>query len=227
MKNKFSSIESALQATAEGRVLIVVDSEDREDEGDFFVAADGVTPEAIHFMISEGRGQLCMPVMPELASRLSIQRMESAYGDADQPRFAIPLDHLSCRSGISPTERAYTIRAMVDENSRPEDFQRPGHIFPLIAESAGVFARTGHTEAAVDLSRLAGLSPAGVLCEICSRDGREMAGRQELHELAQQFKLPIITIDHLIEYRTRESTGHESWDVSPSNQAPYSTGATL
>lgn len=226
MKREFSPIEAALEATAEGQILIVVDAEDREDEGDFFIAADMVTPAAVHFMISQGRGQLCMPVMSDLASRLALKPMVNTKGNGEQPRFAIPVDHRTCRSGISPVERARTIRAMVDPNSRSEDFVRPGHIFPLVAEPAGVLSRTGHTEAAVDLSRYAGLAAAGVLCEICSRDGLQMAGRSELHEIARRFRLRIITIDDLIEYRKRASNRNNGLNPPPSPQNCHSIGTT-
>jgi len=229
MKHDFSRIEEAIGATAQGQVLIVVDSEDREDEGDFFIAADLVTPEAIHFMISEGRGQLCMPVMPDVATRLLLKSMVDIKECGEQPRFAIPLDHRSCRSGISPAERAFTIRAMVDPSSRANDFVRPGHIFPLVAEPAGVLSRTGHTEAAVDLSRYAGLTPAGVLCEICSQDGQQMAKRAELHRLADRFGLHMVAIDDLIAFRKRVSNGNNgngTYDSITSPQKFHSIGTS-
>jgi 3,4-dihydroxy 2-butanone 4-phosphate synthase/GTP cyclohydrolase II len=212
----FSSIEQGIEALADGQVIIVVDSEEREDEGDFLVAAELVTPAAIHFMISQGRGQLCMPVMPETAARLALRPMVTESGAAgDQPRFAVPIDHRACRSGISPLERVFTIQAMIDRNSRPDDFVRPGHIFPLIAQPGGVLSRAGHTEASVDLARYAGLSPAGVLCEICSSDGQNMAGRAELFSIAQQFGLHVITIDDLIEYRRRHVSGRQWNSAAP------------
>ncbi|MEX2287632.1 MAG: 3,4-dihydroxy-2-butanone-4-phosphate synthase [Planctomycetaceae bacterium] len=207
MRNLFSSVEQAIEAVAQGRIIVVVDSEDREDEGDFFIAAELVTPRTIHFMISEARGQLCMPVMPDIAQRLALKSMVPPNGDGDRPRFAIPIDHRTCRSGISPLERACTIRAIVDSTSGPDDFGRPGHIFPLIAEPNGVLTRQGHTEAAVDLARLAGLTPAGVLCEICSNDGLHTADRPELIRVARRFGLHIITIDDLIAYRRRNPEG--------------------
>jgi len=226
MKDDFSRIEDAIEATAQGQVLIVVDSADREDEGDFFIAADLVTPEAIHFMITEGRGQLCMPVTPDTATRLALEPMVDRVECGEQPRFAIPLDHRTCRSGISPVERAFTIRAMVDPTSAAKDFLRPGHIFPLVAEPAGVLSRTGHTEAAVDLSRYAGRNPAGVLCEICSRDGRQMAGRAELHGMARRFGLRIVAIDDLVQYRKRTSNGKKEnvAGAVTSPQNPHSIG---
>ncbi len=198
--SKYSSIEDAIEAIAGGRILIVVDSEDRENEGDFLAAAELTTPAMIHFMVSQGRGQLCMPVSPNLAQRLELTPMV-ACTDLETPRFAIPVDHRECKTGISPFERAATIRAMLDPFSGPRDFVRPGHIFPLIAREEGVLGRPGHTEAAVDLARLAGLAPAGMLCEICSQDGLHMVRGRELWELAAEFRLPVVKIDDLIEFR--------------------------
>jgi 3,4-dihydroxy 2-butanone 4-phosphate synthase/GTP cyclohydrolase II len=145
-----------------------------------------------------------MPVLPDLAQRLQLTPMVQERPDQSAPRFAVPIDHVTCKSGISPWERAYTMQCMLNPGSRPEDFMRPGHVFPLIARPEGVLRRTGHTEAAVDLARLAGLTPAGVLCEVCSRDGYHMADRTELAELAAEFRLPMITIDDLVEFRRRE-----------------------
>lgn len=216
--NIFSTIEAAIEATANGQILIIADSEEREDEGDFFIAADAITPSAVHFMITKGRGQLCVPLLPELATRLALQPMVPPTDDKEQPRFAIPLDHRNCRSGISPEERSMTIRAMIDGNSWSEDFIRPGHVFPLLAEPDGVLARTGHTEAAVDLSRLAGLSGAGVICEICSRDGKGMARRPELHQIANQYGLHIITIDDLVRFREQTALRQRNWNTSQSLQ---------
>lgn len=222
MRPNFSDIEEAVEAIAAGRIVIVLDSEDREDEGDFVLAAEAVTAELIHFMISEGRGQLCLPVVPEIAERLQLTLMVSHTRGDGAPRFAIPVDHVTCRTGISPWERAYTIRQMLDPHSRPDDFIRPGHIFPLIAQPGGVLQRTGHTEAAVDLARLAGLTPAGILCEVCSRDRHNMASRDELLELGAAHRLPVITIDALVEYRaagrtppTRRVAEINSLDASP------------
>jgi 3,4-dihydroxy 2-butanone 4-phosphate synthase / GTP cyclohydrolase II len=198
--NHVSSIQAAIEAITAGRILIVVDSEERENEGDFLAAAQFVTSEMIHFMTSQGRGQLCMPVSTDIAERLDLIPMV-ARRELGSPCFTIPVDLGDCKTGISPMERARTIRAMLDPYSRPHDFVRPGHVFPLIAREGGVLARPGHTEASVDLTRLAGLAPAGVLCEICSRDGRDMARGEELWRLAEEFDLPIVTIDDLIEHR--------------------------
>jgi 3,4-dihydroxy 2-butanone 4-phosphate synthase / GTP cyclohydrolase II len=198
----FSQLEEALDALANGRVIIVTDAEDRENEGDFVAVAEKVTSETVHFMISEGRGQLCMPLMPDVARRLSLKPMVSRT-DADAPCFAVPVDHRFCRTGISPKERAFTIQMIMDGASKPADFIRPGHIFPLIAREGGVLTRQGHTEATVDLARLAGLKPAGILCEICSRDGQHMACGDELMEIAESLGTPIITIADVIGFRQR------------------------
>jgi 3,4-dihydroxy 2-butanone 4-phosphate synthase/GTP cyclohydrolase II len=204
MKPTFSRIDDAIEAVSTGQIVIVVDSEDRENEGDFLAAADGIDAAAIHFMITHGRGQLCMPITASTAERLELVPMVENAGDVSLPRFTIPLDRNTGTTGISPLERAETIRAIVDPSTRPEDFVRPGHIFPLVARSGGVLERTGHTESAVELARLANLAPAGVLCEICSRDGRNMATRDELFALADEHHLHIITIDDLVEYRQQQ-----------------------
>ena len=200
MSRTFSRIEDALEAIEAGLVVIAVDSEDRENEGDFVAAADRVSPEMIHFLISHGRGQVCMPITRQTADRLALTPMVAGKGQ-DMPNFTLPIDHVDCRTGISPLERCATIQAILDEGSRPEHFDRPGHMFPLIARDGGVLARQGHTEASIDLVRLAGLRPGAVLCEICSCDGRNMATRDELLDLAHDCRIPIVTIDALIEYR--------------------------
>jgi 3,4-dihydroxy 2-butanone 4-phosphate synthase/GTP cyclohydrolase II len=196
----FSRLEEAIEALANGRIVIVADAEERENEGDLLVAAEKVTAESVHFMISEGRGQLCMPLRSEIARRLQLRPMvpNKSLGT---PCFAVPVDHRFCRTGISPKERAFTIQMMIDPTTRPDDFVRPGHIFPLIARDGGVLQRPGHTEASVELTRMAGLTGAGVLCEICSRDGRNMATGDELMQIAETFHLPIITIDEVIRQR--------------------------
>ena len=199
---QYAPVEEAVEALAEGRTVIVVDSEDRENEGDFLAAAEMITPEIIHFMTTHARGHLCMPVTPEIAQRLELEPMVPRRS-LTEPCFTVPIDHRQCRTGISPAERTVTIRAMFDPATRPDDFVRPGHVFPLIAEPQGVFGRMGHTEAAVDLTRLAGLEPAGVLCEICSRDGLHMATGEELMDIAREFRLPIVTIDDLLAHRMR------------------------
>lgn len=200
----YAHMEEALEALANGRMIIVADSEERENEGDLVIAAEKVTADAVHFMVSEGRGQLCMPLVPAIARRLQLRPMVPNKSLAT-PCFAVPVDHRFCRTGISPKERAFTIQMMVDTASRPDDFVRPGHIFPLIVREGGVLQRPGHTEATVDLVRMAGLTGASVLCEICSRDGRNMATGQELMQIAEAFHLPIITIDDVIHFRKTQA----------------------
>lgn len=204
MQPRFSRIEDALEALAAGLVVIVVDSEDRENEGDFVVAADRVTPEIIHFLVSHGRGQVCMPITSQIAERLQFTAMVKG-SDKKLPNFTLPVDHVNCKTGISPVERCATIQAIMDESSRPADFDCPGHMFPLIARDGGVLTRQGHTEASVDLVRMAGLRPGAVLCEICSSDGRHMARRDELLSLAHDSRIPITTIDALVEHCSREA----------------------
>ena len=174
MHDEFSKIEEAIQALKEGRIIIVVDDEDRENEGDFVAAAERVTPETVEFMITHGRGQLCMPILPEVAPRLELGPMVDRNTAPHQTPYTVPVDHRSCRTGISAEERARTVRAIIDPATRPDDLVRPGHLFPLVAKEGGVLRRAGHTEATVDLARLAGLTPAGVLCEITDgiQDGR-------------------------------------------------------
>ncbi len=201
MPYQFSKIEDALQAMVEGRVVIVVDDEQRENEGDFIAAADRITPETIDFMITHGRGLLCMPIMPELAERLRLHPMTGENTGPHQTPYTISVDHRSCRTGISARERSRTVRAILDPQTRPEDLARPGHLFPLVAREGGVLRRAGHTEAAVDLARLAGLPPAGVLCEVL--DGVDVASRERLHAIAAEFDLPIVSIEMLIGYRRR------------------------
>ncbi len=201
MAYEFSKIEDALQALAEGRVVLVVDDEDRENEGDFIAAADRVTPETIEFMVTHGRGLLCMPVTREIANRLQLHPVVDSNTAPYQTPFLVQVDHKSCRSGISAEERARTIRSIVDPATRPGDLVRPGHVFPLLAKEGGVLRRAGHTEATVDLARLAGLTPAGVLIEILNGTG--MASRERLHAIAAEFGLPILSIEMLIRYRRR------------------------
>ena len=208
MRDWFSPMDDAIQAIAAGQVVIVLD-DDRENEGDFVMAAEKVSPQMVHLMISKGRGQLCMPIMPGLADRLGFVPMVSDDTDATLPRFTVPVDHRNCKTGISPLERTLTIRTIIETTSQPDDFVQPGHVFPLIAKEGGVEERPGHTEAAVDIARLAGLRPAGLLCEICSSDGLHMADRAELLEIAAELGAPITTIAHLIRFRRRLDNVHE------------------
>jgi 3,4-dihydroxy 2-butanone 4-phosphate synthase/GTP cyclohydrolase II len=201
MAYQFSKIEDALEAIAAGRVVIVVDDENRENEGDFIAAADRVTPEIVEFMITHGRGQLCMPITSELAERLELRPMVEQNNAPYRTPFTVPVDHKSCHTGISAEERARTIRAIIDPATKPNDLVRPGHLFPLVAKEGGVLRRAGHTEATVDLARLAGLKPAGILCEIL--DGIRVASRERLQAIAAEFNLPIISIEMLISFRRR------------------------
>ena len=200
MPSKFSSIDAAVAAFARGDLVVVVDAEDRENEGDFVGAAEKVTPAIVNFMITHGRGQLCMPVLPEVCQRLQLTPMVETNTAPLGTCFTVPVDHRSCRTGITARERADTIRAICDVQSCPEDFVRPGHLFPLIAKEGGVLRRAGHTEATVDLARMAGLTPAGVLCEILNESG-DRASRDHLVQLAHTFELEIISIEQLISYR--------------------------
>jgi 3,4-dihydroxy 2-butanone 4-phosphate synthase / GTP cyclohydrolase II len=207
MHEEFAKIDEALGALREGRVIIVVDDEDRENEGDFIAAAEKVTPETIEFMITQGRGQVCMPILPEAAARLQLGPMVDRNTARHQTPFTIPVDHVSCHTGISAQERARTVRAIIDPATKPDDLARPGHLFPLVAKEGGVLRRAGHTEAAVDLARLAGLAPAGVLCEIL--DGTGVASRDRLDSIARQYGLPMVSIEALIKYRRlREKLVH-------------------
>ncbi|HTU24567.1 MAG TPA: 3,4-dihydroxy-2-butanone-4-phosphate synthase, partial [Pirellulales bacterium] len=166
MNDSFSKVDEAIEAIARGEVVIVVDAEDRENEGDFICAAEKVTPEIVNFMITHGRGQLCMPILPEVCERLKLHPMVESNTAPLGTSFTVPVDHRHAKTGITAQERAQTIQAIVDPTSKPSDFVRPGHLFPLVAKEGGVLRRAGHTESAVDLARLGGLTPAGVLCEI-------------------------------------------------------------
>jgi len=198
--NPFSAIEEAVDAIRDGRAIIVVDAEDRENEGDFICAAERVTPELVNFMITHGRGQLCVPILPETSDRLELPLMVGLNTAPLGTNYTVTVDHLSIKTGITAAERALTIRSMCDPTSKPTDFTRPGHVQPLVAKEGGVLRRAGHTEAAVDLARMAGRTPAGVLCEILNESG-DRADRDDLHVLAQRFDLPIISIEELIAHR--------------------------
>jgi 3,4-dihydroxy 2-butanone 4-phosphate synthase/GTP cyclohydrolase II len=197
---EYSSIETVVAAVKAGKVVIVVDAEDRENEGDFICAAEKVTPEIVNFMITHGRGQLCMPILPDVCERLKLAPMVEVNNAPLGTSFTVPVDHRSARTGITAGERATAIRAILDPASKSTDFVRPGHLFPLVAKEGGVLRRAGHTETAVDLARLAGLFPAGVLCEILNSEG-DRATRNDLFRLAREHGLAITTIDALISYR--------------------------
>ncbi len=200
MSGQYSSIEDAVAAISAGKTIVVVDAEDRENEGDFVCAAEKVTTEMVNFMITHGRGQLCMPILPDVSERLKLSPMVEMNTAPLGTNYTVPVDHRTSRTGITAAERATTILSICDPHSIPADFNRPGHLFPLVAKEGGVLRRAGHTEAAVDLARMANLLPAGVLCEILDEDG-DRASRGQLHKLAADFKLPIISIEQLIAYR--------------------------
>ena len=200
----FASIEEAIEIIRKGEMLIVVDDENRENEGDFLLAADKITPAKVNFMISQGKGLLCVPLDIEVANRLNIPLMTNKSSDRQGTKFAVSLDVIEgTTTGISAAERAKTIKALADTKANASMFMRPGHIFPLIAEKGGVLRRAGHTEAAVDLARLAGLNPVGAICEIIRADG-EMARLDDLILFASKFHLKIITIEALIHWRRKK-----------------------
>lgn len=196
----FNKIEEALGDLKLGKVVIVVDDEDRENEGDFVALAEKVSPEVINFMIKHGRGLVCVPITEKLANRLELTPMVNENTDPHGTAFTVSVDYKTNKTGISAFERADTIKALLSDDSKASDFKRPGHTFPLIAKDGGVLQRPGHTEAAVDLSLLCGARPGGVICEVIKEDG-SMARVTELLEMAKQFDLKIITIQDLIQYR--------------------------
>ena len=196
----FNTIEEAIQDIKEGKMIVVVDDEDRENEGDLLMAAEKVTPEAITFMARQAGGLICMPIIKDRLDELSIDMMVRNNTDAKQTAFTVSIDAADCKTGISAHERAHTILKVLDKDTKAEDLTRPGHIFPLVARKNGVLVRAGHTEAAVDLSRMAGLFPAGVICEIMNEDGT-MARVPQLQEFIKKHHLKMITIADLIEYR--------------------------
>ncbi|MCX8007415.1 MAG: bifunctional 3,4-dihydroxy-2-butanone-4-phosphate synthase/GTP cyclohydrolase II [Coriobacteriia bacterium] len=203
MTGPFATIEEALEDIRGGRMVIVVDDEDRENEGDFVMAAEKVTPEAINFMAQHGRGLICLPMTGERLDELKIPPMTSVNTSAQQTAFHVSIGAKGrITTGISAADRAATILAAVDPATTPDDLSMPGHVFPLRARPGGVLERAGHTEAAVDLARLAGLYPAGVICEILNPDGT-MARRPELEQVARRFGLKMITVADLIRYRRR------------------------
>ena len=200
MSVKFNSIEEALEDIRAGKIVVVVDDEDRENEGDLVMAAEKATPEAINFMATYGRGLICMPIYGERLDELNLPAMVTNNTDPNGTAFTVSVDAKECTTGISAGERALTVQRMLDPTTKPEDLRRPGHIFPLRAKTGGVLVRSGHTEAAVDLSRLAGLKSAGVICEIMKDDGT-MARVPELIEFCKTHDLKLITIADLIKYR--------------------------
>lgn len=212
---KFNAIPEAIADIKAGKMVIVVDDEDRENEGDFLMAAEKVTTEAINLMVTHGRGLVCAPITHEKAEKLKLQHMVREGADPDEANFTISIDHKrQTTTGISAQDRANTIRELASDDSKPVDFRRPGHVFPLLGVDGGVLRRAGHTEAAIDLARLAGLKPVGIICEIMKENG-EMARVPELMEIAKQFDMKIITIKDLIAYRNENETlVHEVMDVN-------------
>jgi 3,4-dihydroxy 2-butanone 4-phosphate synthase / GTP cyclohydrolase II len=199
-----ASIESAIEDIRQGRLVIVVDDEDRENEGDFVTAARNVTPEVVNFMSKYGRGLICTPLVEERCDELGLELMVHHNTALHETAFTVSVDLLGhgCTTGISAHDRSKTIQALVDPATKPEDLGRPGHIFPLRAKRGGVLRRAGHTEATIDLARLAGFDPAGVLVEIMNEDG-SMARLPELREIAKKFDLKLVSIKDLIEYRLK------------------------
>jgi 3,4-dihydroxy 2-butanone 4-phosphate synthase/GTP cyclohydrolase II len=194
------SIEAAIEDIKAGKMVVVVDDEDRENEGDLLMAAEKVNKEAINFMIKEARGLVCTPLEEEVVEDLDLPMMVQENTETHGTAFTVSVDHQEVTTGISAQERAHTIEKLVDPESKAGDFMRPGHVFPLIAKKGGVLRRAGHTEAAVDLARLAGLKPAGVICEIIKEDG-EMGRLPFLKEFASRHGLKLISIEDLIKYR--------------------------
>lgn len=199
MPHEFSSVQDAVQAIARGEVIIVVDAEDRENEGDYICAAEKATPEVLNFIMS-GRGIPCLSVLPDVCERLQLRPIVEDNTAPLGTAYMTPIDHRSARTGITAEERSTTIREAVHPESRADHFVRPGHVLPLLAKEGGVLRRAGHTEAAVDLARMAGLSPAGVLCEVLNEQG-ERASREQLLEIAERHQLAIISIEALIAHR--------------------------
>ena len=205
-KIKLDSIEDAIADFKEGKFLIVVDDEDRENEGDFIIAAEKITPEKVNFMLKHARGVLCAPITLQRCKELDLDVQVSDNTSMLGTPFTVTVDKLEgCSTGVSAHDRAATIRALADPNAKPADFGRPGHINPLYAQDKGVLRRTGHTEAAVDLARLAGLYPAGALMEIMNDDGT-MARLPELKKISEEFGIKLISINDLVAYRLKQES---------------------
>jgi 3,4-dihydroxy 2-butanone 4-phosphate synthase / GTP cyclohydrolase II len=219
-EDPMADVEEAVAAIARGGMAIVVDDPERENEGDLVAAAELVTPETINFMATHGRGLICCPVPAEQLDRLHIPPMSNGAGDRFGTAFHVGVDHRDAGTGISAADRALVIRALADPDSQPADFRQPGHVFPLAYQPHGVLQRRGHTEASVDLARLAGLSPAAVICEIASDDG-EMARLPALFDLAARHDIPVISIADLVTYRRT----HEQWlDRVTETRLPLAAG---
>ncbi len=201
-ESRLDTIESAIEAVRNGKIVIVVDDEDRENEGDFITAARNATPEVINFMATHGRGLICAPLVEDRCDELQLDLMVNSNSSHYETPFTVSVDLIGhgCTTGISASDRAKTVLALVDKNTRPDELGKPGHIFPLKAKKEGVLRRTGHTEAAIDLARLAGFEPAGLLVEILKEDG-ECARLNDLYLIADKFDMPIVSIKDLVEYR--------------------------
>lgn len=197
------NIEEAIKDIKEGKMVIVVDDEDRENEGDLLMAAEKATSEDVNFMIKEARGLVCVPLTKDRIDELDLPQMVKDNTDSHNTAFTVSVDHKDTTTGISAEERALTINKLVDEDSKASDFKRPGHIFPLEAKDGGVLRRAGHTEASIDLAKLAGLKEAGLICEIIKEDGK-MARLPELKEFAKKYDLKLISIADLIKYRKKK-----------------------
>jgi 3,4-dihydroxy 2-butanone 4-phosphate synthase/GTP cyclohydrolase II len=201
-KLKLNTIESAINDIRAGKVIIVVDDQNRENEGDFVAAAETISPEIINFMATHGRGLICAPITKKLSKRLKLNLMVGSSSDPQDTAFTVSVDFKGngVSTGISASDRSKTIKALIDPNTKSHQFSKPGHVFPLIAKDGGVLRRTGHTEAAIDFARLAGFKPAGVIVEIMNEDGT-MARLPELVKVAKKFDLKIISIEDLVAYR--------------------------
>ena len=204
---KLNTIKSAINDIKNGKVIIVVDDKNRENEGDFLAAAELITPSIINFMATHGRGLICAPITENIAKKLKLNLMVGTNTDPQDTAFTVSVDLSGngVTTGISATDRAKTIKALIDSKAAPENFSKPGHVFPLVAKNGGVLRRTGHTEAAIDLPRLAGLEPAGVIVEIMNEDG-SMARLKDLVKVADKFKLKIISIEDLVSYRMKHDS---------------------
>lgn len=205
----FNSIEEAIGELKEGKIIIVCDDEDRENEGDFIALAERVTPEVVNFMVTYGRGLVCIPIEEELAHKLELNYMVESNTDSHGTAFTVSIDHISTTTGISAFERSATVKHLLNPGAKPSDFKRPGHIFPLVAKQGGVQKRPGHTEAAVDLAKLCGAKPAGLICEVMNNDG-SMARVPELRKIADEHGLKMITIKSLVDYLSNKKTKIES-----------------
>lgn len=200
MDFKYNTVEEAIEAFKQGKMVLVTDDEDRENEGDLLVAAEKATPEIINFMATHAKGLICVPMDGALIDKAGLEPMVAHNTDNHETAFTVTVDAVSTTTGISAFERAETLKVLIDDNVKPSDLRRPGHMFPLRAKEGGVLRRTGHTEATVDLARLAGLKPAGLCCEIMKEDGH-MARTHDLIKFAQKYDLVFITVAELIKYR--------------------------